>query len=121
MELLCAEEALSSPFSLLRRIITAMTTAKPQFLAQMRLMVADMERELGLADLSEPSRLLYCAAVDLAERSGSATMRTAELLHHPLMDAVSRPTFFRAMTDLTNRRLLKRSNQHTRGIVEIIQ
>jgi hypothetical protein len=89
----------------------------PQLLAKLRLMVSDMENDLGLGELSEASRLIYCAAAEISERKRNDDVCTAELRHHALLRDVSRPTFFRALAELIKKDYLARPQDDTRGTV----
>lgn len=89
-------------------------------LPRLRLLIADMEKDLGLSDLTEPSRLLYCAAIELSKRHEAQEIKTSDLRAHPLMQGVSRPTFFRAMSDLIKLRYLKRNDDDSRGSVRLV-
>jgi hypothetical protein len=91
-----------------------MSQTTPKLLSKLRVMVADMEKDLGLAELCEASRLLYCAAIELSD---GGEIRTSDLRKHALLREVSRPTFFRALSELIELKYLKRSETDSRGTV----
>jgi DNA-binding MarR family transcriptional regulator len=82
-------------------------------LAELRKLLRDMEREMGLRDLTPSEYDIICAAVDLEKNSQSLT--TAALLEHKLVVGVSRPTFFRALKSLLGRGFLDHAEDAKRG------
>jgi hypothetical protein len=82
-------------------------------LAELRKLLRDMEREMGLPDLTPAEYDIICAAVDLEKNSESLT--TAALLEHKLVERVSRPTFFRSLKSLLERGLLGHAEDSKRG------
>lgn len=82
-------------------------------LAELRKLLLDMERSMGLADLSAVERDIYYAASDCA--TSRAPVKTTALLDHDLVASVSRPTFFRALKSLVGKGYLEHCAQASRG------
>jgi hypothetical protein len=82
-------------------------------LAELRKLMLEMERSMGLQDLSAVERDIYYAATELSEaRSG---VKTTNLLDHTLVVNVSRPTFFRALKSLVCKGYLFQNQASGRG------
>ncbi|NIZ62860.1 hypothetical protein DL239_17970 [Sedimentitalea sp. CY04] len=82
-------------------------------LTELRKLMLDMERSVGLQDLSSAERDIYYAATELSEAHGGVT--TSYLLKHVLVADVSRPTFFRALKSLVSRGYLIQAQETGRG------
>lgn len=82
-------------------------------ITELRKLLLDMERSLGLLDLSPVERDVYYAASDLAENPG--TVKTTRLIQHSLVKDISRPTFFRALKSLVSKGFLVSSQNLGRG------
>lgn len=82
-------------------------------LVAMRKLTTEMERDLGIADLSEPQKLSYLAAVDLQDSQG--LLSSSELRQHPLVKDLPRPTYFRALVALEEAGRLFRPKGVLRG------
>jgi predicted transcriptional regulator of viral defense system len=83
-------------------------------LAQVRALLADMEGELGLSELSAVERDVLYAFTEAAERR--QTVATRDVMSHPLVTPISRPTIFRAIDRLKERGLLKHVEGRERGL-----
>ena len=70
-------------------------------IAQLRRLLHSMEEALGLVELSSTERDVYYAASELSELA--AIVRSDDLQSHPLINAVAKPTYFRALKTLVNR------------------
>jgi len=70
-------------------------------LTGLRKLIFEMERSMGLQDLSPAERDIYYAATELSDTLNG--VRTTNLLKHKLVVDVSRPTFFRALKSLVSR------------------
>lgn len=70
-------------------------------LAELRKLMLEMERAMGLQDLSAVERDIYYAVADLSDTPAGA--RTVRILDHTLVSGVSRPTFFRALKSLVSK------------------
>ena len=70
--------------------------SKLKILADMKLLVARMEEDLGLSDYSNLNRALITAVVDL-NAQGDCNASTAAILEHQLLKEFSRPSIFRAL------------------------
>ncbi len=86
-------------------------------LVAMRKLAAEMERDLGIADLPEAQRLSLLAASDLRDSEGKIS--SAELRLHPLVRELARPTFFRAISALEEAGRLIRPKGVQRGSYEM--
>ena len=64
-------------------------------ISQLRVLLRDMESELGLSDLSDVERDLLSAAAEVSLTTG--TLKTADLMSHQLISSVPRASFFRAL------------------------
>lgn len=82
-------------------------------LTELRKLMLEMERSMGLQDLSSIERDIYYAATDLAEVPGG--VKTNSLIRHTLVANVSRPTFFRALKSLVCKGYLGQSQESGRG------
>jgi len=60
--------------------------------------VSEMERDLGLSDISNSERKVLLAISDLEDREGVA--KTKAILSHELTLGISRPSVFRALAKL---------------------
>jgi DNA-binding IscR family transcriptional regulator len=73
-------------------------TAKLQPLAQLSMLLSDMEQELGLQELSHFEKQVLLAVVDCASNAGGAQL--ADIQNHKLTQEISRPSLFRALKQL---------------------
>lgn len=73
-------------------------TAKLQPLAQLSMLLADMEQELGLEDLSHFEKQVLLAIADCA--SSSSVAQLSDIQSHQLTQDISRPSLFRALKQL---------------------
>jgi len=67
-------------------------------LARLRDLLWQMEVEVGLEKLSQPQRDVYYAACLVAD--DDRALQSDEVRHHPMVSAMARPTFYRALKDL---------------------
>ena len=79
--------------------------------------VTEMERELGLDDISNSERNVLLAISDLENSEGVA--KTKAILSHDLTVGISRPSIFRALSKLEKLGKLSRKND-TNGAYELI-
>lgn len=82
-------------------------------LASLRTVLLEMERSMGLQDLTPVERDIYYAATDLADALSG--VKTTSLLDHKLVIGVSRPTFFRALKSLVSKGYLLQAEEAGRG------
>jgi hypothetical protein len=82
-------------------------------LTNLRKLMLEMERSMGLQDLSAVERDIYYAATDLSDALSS--VKTTNLLDHTLVFSVSRPTFFRALKSLVCKGYLIQNQVSGRG------
>ena len=67
-------------------------------IAQMQIMLADMEAEIGIRDIGAIEKSVLITIVDLA--NDADLVHTKDILQHPLNDVYSRPSLFRALKNL---------------------
>jgi Mn-dependent DtxR family transcriptional regulator len=79
--------------------------------------VTEMERDLGLNDISNSERNVLLAISDLENSEGFA--KTKAILSHDLTVGISRPSIFRALAKLEKLGKLSRKND-TNGAYELI-
>ena len=82
-------------------------------LTSLRKLMLEIERSMGLQDLSAVERDIYYAAVDLSD--ALSRVKTTNLLDHMLITNVSRPTFFRALKSLVSKGYLIQNQVSGRG------
>lgn len=88
-------------------------------LARLRVLLHDMEKELGLTTLSPVERdLIYV----IEELHGSGKeVQTHQILKHDLLSSVSRPTIFRAISSLLERGYISRGESLKKGFYTIAE
>ena len=79
--------------------------------------VSEMERDLGLSDISNSERKVLLTISDLENREGVA--KTKAILSHELTVGISRPSVFRALAKLEKLGKLCHKND-TNGAYELI-
>ena len=79
--------------------------------------VTEMERDLGLDDISKSERNVLLAISDLENSEGVA--KTKAILSHNLTVGISRPSIFRALAKLEKLGKLSRKTD-TNGAYELI-
>ena len=79
--------------------------------------VTEMERDLGLDDISKSERNVLLAISDLENSEGVA--KTKAILSHDLTVGISRPSIFRALAKLEKLGKLSRKTD-TSGAYELI-
>lgn len=85
-------------------------------IAALRALLADMEADLGLRELTEPQRDILYAATLLSAKSSGVT--TSELHQHSLVKGMTRSTFFRSLKALSENGYLVASTARS-GCYEI--
>ena len=83
-------------------------------LISLKVMLEEMEDDLGLAALSEFEKNIYLAAQAL--KSPDSTVKTQQLREHTFTQSMSRPTFFRALQSLEKKGLIARSGSKKIGL-----
>ncbi len=71
---------------------------KDNKLALLRGLLWQMEVEVGLVTLSQPQRDVYYAACLVADEE--KIVHSGQVRHHPMIRAMARPTFYRALREL---------------------
>ena len=92
-------------------------TKKFNSLVDLVKIVTEMERDLGLDDISSSERNVLLAISDLENTQGIA--KTKAILSHDLTVGISRPSIFRALANLEKLGKLSRKND-TIGAYELI-
>jgi hypothetical protein len=82
-------------------------------LTKLRKLMLEMERSMGLQDLSAVERDIYYPATELSDALSG--VKTTHLLDHTLVVNVSRPTFLRALKSLVCKGYLIQSQVAGRG------
>lgn len=82
-------------------------------LAALRGLLNQMEIDAGFASLSPNQRDMMYAAYAVSDPDGVA--RIQDLLAHPLLQDMTRPTFFRTLSALDQQDLLKRTGSERSG------
>ena len=82
-------------------------------LISLKIMLEEMEEDLGLAPLSEFEKNIYLAAQALT--SPDSTVKTQQLREHTLTQSMSRPTFCSALQSLEGKGLIARSGSKKIG------
>lgn len=88
-------------------------------LATLRIMLHQMEREVGLEDLSSSQRDVYYAACLLADDQSKVSSDTLRV--HPMLDQVPRSTFFRVLKELVAVGYLRSAGSPRSGLYEVVQ
>ena len=83
-------------------------------LISLKIMLEEMEEDLGLAPLSEFEKNIYLAAQAL--KSSDNTVNTKQLRGHSFTQSMSRPTFFRTLQSLEEKELIARSDIKKTGL-----
>ena len=64
-------------------------------LVDLQMMVQGIEEDLGLSDLGNIEKRVLLSIMEFYDQNGVAS--TSEILAHPLLNAFSRPSLFRAL------------------------
>ena len=83
-------------------------------LISLKVILEEMEEDLGLAPLSEFEKNIYLAAQAL--KSSDSTVKTKQLRGHSFTQSMSRPTFFRTLQSLEEKELIARSDIKKTGL-----
>lgn len=78
-----------------------------QRIADLRLVIADMEKELGLSDHSHLNRSLMAAVSDICSKL-EGVAPTSKIVDHKLLSEYSRPSIFRALKEMEKSGHLKK-------------
>ena len=73
------------------------TNINVEMVAQLRALIAALEREQGLEDLSPTQLDVLCAIRLVCDSSPDAVAETRTIRSHPIIRRVSQPTFHRAL------------------------
>ncbi|MBK5935081.1 hypothetical protein C8N32_101151 [Rhodovulum imhoffii] len=79
-------------------------------ISELRIILREMERDVGLDCLSRTERDVYLAARQLSKLNGSV-VNSDEIRHHVLVRDIPQATFYRSLRALINKSLL----QHAEG------
>ena len=83
-------------------------------LISLKVILEEMEEDLGLAPLSEFEKNIYLAAQAL--KLPDNTVNTNQLRGHSFTQSMSRPTFFRTLQSLEEKELIARSDIKKTGL-----
>ena len=87
-------------------------------LISLKVILEEMEEDLGLAPLSEFEKSIYLAAQAL--KSPDSTVKTKQLRGHTFTQSMSRPTFFRTLQSLEAKVLIVRSGSKKIGLFVVV-
>ena len=86
-------------------------------LFKIRLLLHDMEKQLGLTQLTSVERDVLYVIESLAEKQED--IASHEILSHELIENISRPTIYRALTRLLEENLIVKSTFADRGFFSL--
>ena len=86
-------------------------------LFKFRLLLHDMEKQLGLTQLTSVERDVLYAIESLAEKQED--IASHEILSHELVENISRPTIYRALARLLEENLIVKSTSADRGFFKL--
>ena len=92
---------------------------KDSKLARLRDLLWHMEVEVGLERLSQPQRDVYYAACLVADEQ--KLLHSEQVRHHPIVQAMPRPTFYRALRDLVLEGYLVAASESRNGRYKIVR
>ena len=84
---------------------------------KIRLLLHDMEKQLGLTRLTSVERDVLYVIESLAEKQED--IASHEILSHELIENISRPTIYRAITRLLEENLIVKSTFADRGFFSL--
>jgi len=87
-------------------------------IATLRVLVNSMEERFGLDRLTEDERKLIYAMSALST-DDSASVRSEEIKQHPLCRSLSRPTFYRVLRALQDKRVVSRTGSRNAAIYRL--
>jgi DNA-binding transcriptional ArsR family regulator len=76
-------------------------------LANLRMLLAEMEQEVGLREIGSLEKSVLMSVADLAQDDHAAT--TKEILQHSLNTKYSRPSVFRALKTLEELEMIEKT------------
>jgi hypothetical protein len=88
-------------------------------LARLRDLLWQMEVEVGFEKLSQPQRDVYYAACLVAD--SDKLLHSEQVRHHPMVEAMARPTFYRALRDLVLEGYLVAASESRNGRYKIVR
>lgn len=86
-------------------------------LARLRDLLWQLEVEVGLEQLSQPQRDVYYAACLVAD--SDKVLHSEQVRHHPMVESMARPTFYRALKDLVQEGYLMAASESKNGRYKI--
>lgn len=84
----------------------------------LRILLEEMEQNLGLGGLSTSEKNVYFAAQDVKSSEGVA--ETKLIIEHKLVTGMSRPTFFRALKSVQKLGLMRHTDRKKTGEFEVL-
>ena len=94
-----------------------MSTALEKLIS-LKILLEDMEQDLGLTALSSAEKSLYFAAQIL--KSDEGIVETKQMMSHMFTQNISRPTFFRALSKIEAKGLIRNSGLKVVGSFEVV-
>ena len=102
----------------LQEVITSIGLIMFKKIITLRLLLDEMEQDIGISELSDPEKSIFLAAQDI--RSEHHYVTTKDLLEHKLTQSLTRPTFFRCLKSIQEKGLIVQSPRKSRGEFEIV-
>jgi len=87
-------------------------------LISLKILLEDMEQDLGLTSLSSAEKSVYLAAQSL--KSDGGIVETKQIMTHLFTQDISRPTFFRALSKIEAKGLIRNSGLKVMGSFEVV-
>ena len=87
-------------------------------LSALRTLLHQMETESGLSALTAHQRDVIYAAADVAGEDRNASLK--DIVAHPLVQDIARPTFFRALKYLVEEGRLERVGSQRSGVYKVV-
>ena len=88
-------------------------------LISIKLILEEMEQDLGLEALSEVEKNVYLAAQAL--KSNIGRVETKQIQAHSFTQNMSRPTFFRALKSIEAKGFISRADSKKVGVFEVME
>ena len=88
-------------------------------LISIKLILEEMEQDLGLEALSEVEKNVYLAAQAL--KSNIGRVETKQIQAHPFTQNMSRPTFFRALKSIEAKGFVSRADSKKVGVFQVTE
>jgi len=87
-------------------------------LISLKILLEDVEQDLGLTSLSSAEKSVYLAAQSL--KSNEGIVETKQIMTHSFTQNISRPTFFRALSKIEAKGFIRNSGLKLMGSFEVV-